>query len=224
MKILCTFPTINISKLHFWLVICIAKNFIWTTLKAIFSIFRFYCTLRFQIFSQILSSPNNPYINGKLIDSAFRLYTNLNLEKNDHYDWFCGPGSHVITFLVLVKTWNYVFINKSFVFSFFLSFSICRHTFIVFGIRIENINPIDSINLLQNHFQKFCNWTALSIYIYMYICVFLSFFLESMTLIASLCSSCFLSTSTRFTELIHYFDTFSDFSVGRTEKLLYLYL
>ncbi len=36
MKIFCTFPTVNISKLNFWLVICIAKNFIWTTLKVIF--------------------------------------------------------------------------------------------------------------------------------------------------------------------------------------------
>ncbi len=34
--------TVNISKLNFWLVICIAKNLIWTTLKAIFSIFRFF--------------------------------------------------------------------------------------------------------------------------------------------------------------------------------------
>ncbi len=39
MKIFCTFSTVNISKLNFWLVICIAKNFIWTTLKVIFSIF-----------------------------------------------------------------------------------------------------------------------------------------------------------------------------------------
>ncbi len=50
MKIFCKFPTVNISKLNFWLVICIAKNFIWTTLKMIFSIFRFFCTLRFQIY------------------------------------------------------------------------------------------------------------------------------------------------------------------------------
>ncbi len=42
--------TINISKLNFWLLICIAKNFIWTTLKMIFSIFRYFCTLRFQIY------------------------------------------------------------------------------------------------------------------------------------------------------------------------------
>ncbi len=50
MKIFCNFFTVNISKLHFWLVICIAKYFIWTTLKVIFSIFRFFCTLRFQIY------------------------------------------------------------------------------------------------------------------------------------------------------------------------------
>ncbi len=50
MKIFCKFPTINISKHNFWLVICIAKNFIWTTLKMIFSIFRFFCSFRFQIF------------------------------------------------------------------------------------------------------------------------------------------------------------------------------
>ncbi len=32
MKIFSTFPNV---KLNFWLVICIAKNFIWTTFKAI---------------------------------------------------------------------------------------------------------------------------------------------------------------------------------------------
>ncbi len=50
MKIFSKFPTVNISKLNFWLVICIAKNFIWTTLKMIFSIFWFFCSLRFQIY------------------------------------------------------------------------------------------------------------------------------------------------------------------------------
>ncbi len=51
MKIFSKCPTVNISKLNFWLLICIAKNVIWTTLKMIFSIFRFFfCTLRFQIF------------------------------------------------------------------------------------------------------------------------------------------------------------------------------
>ncbi len=50
MKIFSKCDTVNISKLNFWLVICIAVNFIWTTLKMIFSIFRFFCTLRFQIY------------------------------------------------------------------------------------------------------------------------------------------------------------------------------
>ncbi len=40
MKIFCTLPTVNLSKLNLWLLICIGKDFIWTTLKSIFSIFR----------------------------------------------------------------------------------------------------------------------------------------------------------------------------------------
>ncbi len=44
MKIFSKFPTVNISKHNFWLLIYIAKNFIWTTLKVIFSIFRFFAS------------------------------------------------------------------------------------------------------------------------------------------------------------------------------------
>ncbi len=44
MKIFCKFPSVNISKCNFELVICIPKDLIQTTLKAIF------CNLRFQIF------------------------------------------------------------------------------------------------------------------------------------------------------------------------------
>ncbi len=106
MKIFCKCPTVNISKRNFWFVICIAKNLIWTTLKAIFSIFGFFYTLRFQIFkylclSLILSDHNKPYINGKIMYSAFRWWINLNCENIDSYDWFCGPWSH----LWLFKTW-----------------------------------------------------------------------------------------------------------------------
>ncbi len=49
-QIFSKYPTVNRSKLDFWLVICIAMNLIWTTLKAIFSMFWFFFTLRFQIF------------------------------------------------------------------------------------------------------------------------------------------------------------------------------
>ncbi len=49
----------------FWLVICIAENFIWTTLKVIFSILRFFLHPQIPDF-QILSDPNKPYINKSL--------------------------------------------------------------------------------------------------------------------------------------------------------------
>ncbi len=57
----------TILKIKFWLLICIAKNLIWTTLKIIFSIFWFFCILRFQIYkylylSQILSYHNKPTV------------------------------------------------------------------------------------------------------------------------------------------------------------------
>ncbi len=64
MKIFSTFPIINISKLNFWLLICIAEILIWTSLKMIFSIFIFFCTL---------------YIN--IIYSAFRWCIHLNFTK-----------------------------------------------------------------------------------------------------------------------------------------------
>ncbi len=69
-KIFSKLPTVNISKLYFWLVICIAKNFIWTTLKVIFSILRFLLPQIPDL--QILSNHNKPYINVKLIYSALR--------------------------------------------------------------------------------------------------------------------------------------------------------
>ncbi len=42
--------------------------------------------------SQILSYHNKPYINTKLIYSAFRWCINLNFKKLT-YDWFCAQGS-----------------------------------------------------------------------------------------------------------------------------------
>ncbi len=79
-RILCSMkilPILNISKLNYWLLICIAKNFIWTTLKMIFSIFRFFCSLRFQIFKYC---PN---------------HTSIESWFNWPYDWFCAPGSQM---------------------------------------------------------------------------------------------------------------------------------
>ncbi len=77
MKIFSKFPTVNISKLNFWLVICIAKNLIWITLKVIFSIFWFF------LHPQIPDLPNivQTIHQWKAIYSALRWCIHLNLEK-----------------------------------------------------------------------------------------------------------------------------------------------
>ncbi len=94
MKIFSTFPTIIISKRHYWLVICIAKNLIWTTLKMIFSIFRFFCTLRFQIYKYC---PNHTSMESYLF--SFQLFENWT------YDWFCAPGSHTVPPQQVKRRW-----------------------------------------------------------------------------------------------------------------------
>ncbi len=53
----------------------------WTTLKAIFSIFRFFLPSDSRFSFLLLSYHSNPYINGKLINSASRRCINLNFEK-----------------------------------------------------------------------------------------------------------------------------------------------
>ncbi len=79
MKIFSKFPTVNISKLHYWLVICIAKNLIWTTLKMIFSIFRFFL---------------HPFKYCPIINHTMEiLCVNLNLEKRPLMTGFVVPGS-----------------------------------------------------------------------------------------------------------------------------------
>ncbi len=87
------FSTVNISKLNFWLVICIAKNLIWTTLKMIFSIFRFFCTLRFQIYKYCPIITNHTLMEKYLF--SFNMMHKSKFWKIDPYDWFCSPGSHL---------------------------------------------------------------------------------------------------------------------------------
>ncbi len=89
MNIFSKFPTVNISKLNFWLVICIAKNFIWTTLKMIFSIFRFFCTLRFQIYKYC------PIITNHTSMESYLFIFQMLYKSLDPYAWFCAPGSHM---------------------------------------------------------------------------------------------------------------------------------
>ncbi len=114
MKIFCKCPTVNISKLNFWLVICIAKNFIWTT---IFSKFRFVAPSDSKFsnscLDQILSDPNKPYINGQLISFRFLLIYKW---WNIPYVWFCGPGSHMVQFDNPTNNYNLYSIYSFFLF------------------------------------------------------------------------------------------------------------
>ncbi len=99
----------------FSLIYYIANNFIWTTLKMIFSIFRFFLHPQIPDF-QILSDHNKPYINGNIIYSALRWCINLDVEKLTLMTGFVLQG-HIWTrnqdkntvddFIFLSKTlWN----------------------------------------------------------------------------------------------------------------------
>ncbi len=100
MKTFCKCTTLNISKLNCWLVICIAKDFIWTTLKAIFSIFWFFF-LYPQIPDSCISAKYCPILTKHTsMESLFIIKLIMYISqfhKFDPYDWFCGPGSHTHT-------------------------------------------------------------------------------------------------------------------------------
>ncbi len=97
MEIFFLFPTVNISKRNFWLVICIAMNYIWTNLKVIFSILEFFCTLRFQIVVSlpniVLSIQTIHQWTDELV--SFQIMCKSQFLKIGTYVWFCGPGSHL---------------------------------------------------------------------------------------------------------------------------------
>ncbi len=75
----CKFPTVNISKLNFWVVICIAENFIWTNLNGDFLNISIFMHPQIPDF-QILSNHNKPYINGKII---YSLWWCINAHQGD---------------------------------------------------------------------------------------------------------------------------------------------
>ncbi len=79
-------PTLNISKLNYWLVICIAKN----NFKDDFLNIQMFLHPQIPDF-QILSDHNKPYINGNIIFAK-------NVQKICNYpdDWFCVAGTYII--------------------------------------------------------------------------------------------------------------------------------
>ncbi len=78
------FLTINISTLNFWFVIFIAKNFIWTILKVIFSIFYFFAPSDSRFSNSCISDKYCPIItNHTSMESwcMFRWCIHLNFKK-----------------------------------------------------------------------------------------------------------------------------------------------
>ncbi len=93
MKIFCKFPTVNISKLNFWLVICIAKNFIWTTFTQYLD---FFAPSDSRFSNSCISAKYCPIITNHTSMESFQIMYKSKFKKIDPYDWFCGPGSHLL--------------------------------------------------------------------------------------------------------------------------------
>ncbi len=56
----------------------------------IFSIFRFFYTLRFQIYKYCPNHTSMEILFILFSDDAY-----ISIKKIDPYDWFCAPGSHI---------------------------------------------------------------------------------------------------------------------------------
>ncbi len=93
MKIFCKFPTVNISKPNFWLVICIAKNFIWTTFTQYLD---FFAPSDSRFSDSCISAKYCPIITNHTSMESFQIMYKSKFKKIDPYDWFCGPGSHLL--------------------------------------------------------------------------------------------------------------------------------
>ncbi len=93
------FCTVNISKHNYSLLICIAKNFIWTTLKMIFSIFRCFCTSDSRL-SNIVQTIHQ----WKIIYSSFRWSLNLNFTKSTLMTGFVLQGHILFNCMYLLST------------------------------------------------------------------------------------------------------------------------
>ncbi len=113
MKIFSTFLTVNILKLNFWLVICIAKNFIWTTLKMICSIFRFFCTLRFQIYKYCPIITNHTSM--EILFIQLSDYVEISISKNLHLRLVLWSRVTITKTLIKIKKLKQlkVFIKKT---------------------------------------------------------------------------------------------------------------
>ncbi len=115
MKIFCIFSTVNISILNFLLVICIAKNLIWTILKAIFSVFLIFGPSDSRYSNSCISAKYYPILTNhtsmeSLLSFQVMYKSQFNFEKIDTHDRFCGPGSQL---MILIDTLDAMRHDKS---------------------------------------------------------------------------------------------------------------
>ncbi len=115
MKIFSKCITVNIYKL----LICIAKIFIWTTLKVIFSIFIIFCSLRFQIFKYCPIIINHTSMEILFTFQLKKLMLKTGFVVHDHilYDnesvfWHC-MHVNLLSGIPKTKTWTFITHNKS---------------------------------------------------------------------------------------------------------------
>ncbi len=114
MKIFCTFPTVNISKLNFLLVICISKNFIWTILKAIFSICWVFVPSDPRFSNNCISAKYCPILSNHTPMQS--LFINLKYENCTLMTGFVVQG-HVLEFCTNLQeekfTWRHILCANS---------------------------------------------------------------------------------------------------------------
>ncbi len=105
MKIFSKFPTVNILNLNFCFVICIAKNFIKTALRQFSQYLDFFAPSDSRFSNSCISDKYCPIITihqwkaylFQMMYKSRKIYT---------YDWFCGPGSHLIFILSFNALWG----------------------------------------------------------------------------------------------------------------------
>ncbi len=83
------------------------KDLIWTTFKAIFSIFRFFCTLQCRFSNSCISAKYCPILTNHTSMESLFIDVWISISKKLPYDWFCGPGSQICkVFCFTMKTEN----------------------------------------------------------------------------------------------------------------------
>ncbi len=104
MKIFSKFSTVNISKLNFWRVICIAKNFIWTTLNMISQYLDFFASSDSRFSNSCISDKYCPNHTSMEIIFSFQMMSGFVLQGHTWENYFIVNVK--VMHYTLVVTWK----------------------------------------------------------------------------------------------------------------------